>query len=308
MRRVPCILTSIIVLAVASTAFCGCGAKDKEGPETIAEQKAEAPLEKVDVEDIEVAYRVYGEGETLIVIMGFSGTMDIWSPDLIDNLARSYRVIVFDNRGMGETTAGTEEFTIERFAADTAGFMDALGIDGSHVLGWSMGTEIAQELTLDYPDKVNGLILYAADPGGEQAVQPSSDVLKELEDTSGTVRERGERLLKLLVPMDWLAEHGEELEEIFSGSTEQASPQNVARQAEAMEKWRGSYDRLPEIESDTMLLTGTDDILTPPENSLIMVDRIPGAWLVQLQGGGHGVMFQYPEQMARIITVFLSSP
>ena len=142
------------------------------------------------------------------MIMGYSGTMDLWDPDMLDALAEKHRVITFDNRGMGETTAGTREFTMEQFADDTAGLIDALGIDRAHVLGWSMGTNIVTELALRNPDMVNKLILYAADPGGEQAIQPTPAVMKEMTDTSGTPRERDERLVKLLFPPDWLDKHG----------------------------------------------------------------------------------------------------
>jgi len=110
---------------------------------------------KARVGDTKMAYWTYGEGYPLVMIMGYSGTMDMWDPNVIDALSAYYKVIVFDNRGMGKTTTGTRKFTIEQFADDTAGLMDALAIDQAHVLGWSMGTEIAQELTLRHPEKVN---------------------------------------------------------------------------------------------------------------------------------------------------------
>jgi pimeloyl-ACP methyl ester carboxylesterase len=236
--------------------------------------------------------------------MGYSGTMDLWDPQFLENLASQYQVIVFDNRGMGNTTTGTKEFTMEQFAEDTVGLMDVLGIGQTHVLGWSMGTNIAQEVALRYPDKVSKLVLYAADCGGEQAVYPSPEVMKELTDTSGTAEERGERLFKLLFPEEWLQQYPDFYKQ-FPQPNEKTPPENIERQTQAMENWQGTYDRLPDIKPSTLVATGTEDVLTPPQNSLIIVNRIPGAWLVQIGEAGHGLMYQFPNRFASIISDFL---
>ncbi|MBE9470081.1 MAG: alpha/beta hydrolase, partial [Chloroflexi bacterium] len=66
-----------------------------------------------------------------------------------------------------------------------------------------------------------------------------------------------------------------------------------------------TFGRLPQIAQDTLLITGTDDVIPPPENSFIIAERIPGAWLVQFKGAGHGLMYQYPERFSRIVLAFL---
>ena len=68
-----------------------------------------------------------------------------------------------------------------------------------------------------------------------------------------------------------------------------------------VENWNGSYSRLLQITQDTLLITGTKDIVFPPRNSFIIAEQIPGAWLVQFKGGGHGLMFQYPENFSSIV-------
>ena len=90
--------------------------------------------------------------------MGFK---DLWDQRFLQNLASQFRVVIFDNRGMGETTLGDthKNTSIVQFANDTAGLMDALGFKKASVLGWSMGGFIAQELALNHPDKVDRLIL-----------------------------------------------------------------------------------------------------------------------------------------------------
>jgi pimeloyl-ACP methyl ester carboxylesterase len=109
------------------------------------------PSQKVTIGDIIIAYKQLGESgaKPIILITGLGATMDMWSPLLLEQLALSnYSVTIFDNRGAGESTAGTKKFSISRFANDTAGLLDFLNIAKADVLGFSMGSFIAQELTL----------------------------------------------------------------------------------------------------------------------------------------------------------------
>ncbi|MBA7481741.1 putative non-heme bromoperoxidase BpoC [subsurface metagenome] len=260
----------------------------------------------VAVGDIEVAYQIFGEGDPLLLIMGYSGTMDLWAPEVLKELASKYQVIIFDNRGMGKTTASDKEFTIELFADDTRGLLDALGIERAHVLGWSLGTYIAQELALRYPGRVEKLILYAGDCGGKEAIYPGPEIMDALGDTSASSRERGERLLATLFPEKWLKEHPDP-RTYFPRVTETSSSENIKRQYQSWQKWKGSYSRLASITQPTLLITGAEDVNTPWQNSLMLIDLIPGAWLVQLEAGGHGVMYQYPKKFGRIVLTFLAS-
>ncbi len=270
------------------------------------EVPGKAATRMVPVGDIDIAYKVFGKGDPLLLIMGYSGTMDLWAIDVLKELASQYKVIIFDNRGMGKTTASDKEFTIELFADDTRGLLDALGIERAHVLGWSLGTYIAQELTLRYPDRVEKLILYAGDCGGKEAIYPSPEILDLLHDASAPTQERGEKLLATLFPEKWLKEHPDP-RTYFPQITETSSPENIERQYRAWQNWKGTHSRLAKITQPTLLITGANDINTPWQNSVMMVDLIPGAWLVQLKGGGHGVMYQYPKKFSRIVLTFLEN-
>ncbi|MDN5339988.1 MAG: hypothetical protein PWQ30_1097 [Euryarchaeota archaeon] len=289
---------SVLVLA----AGCVGSAPETTSPVDITS----APVQTVHVGDIDIAYKTVGTGEPIIMIMGFAGTMDLWSPALIEGLAKDHRVIVFDNRGMGLTTASDAPFSLELFADDTAGLMSALNISRAHVLGWSMGADIAQELALRHPERVDALILVAGDCGGDEAVPPTDEVLARLTDTEGTPEERGARLLGLLFPPDWFADH-QDLSSYFPEVTESSSPESVERQAAAMATWNGTYDRLPGITQRTLVVTGTEDIITLPENAFILGERIPGAWVVQFAGGGHGLMYQDPDGLARVVLFFIGA-
>ncbi|MDO9529892.1 MAG: alpha/beta hydrolase [Syntrophales bacterium] len=263
-----------------------------------------SPLCAKEVGDINIDYRISGTGYPLVMIMGYSGTMDMWDPTVLRILSSRYKVIIFDNRGMGGTDTGTCRFTMEQFADDAAGLMNSLGIQKAHVLGWSMGTNIAQELALRYPEKVNKLILYAADCGTD-VVPIAPDVVKQLRDTSGTPKERGKRLISLLFPGKWLKNNVDYVKKLFSRPMESSSPENIKRQYSTMENWKGSCDRLDQIKCPTLLITGTEDVLTPPENSPMMVKEIPGAKLVTFENSGHGIMYQYPDRFSRAVMDFL---
>jgi pimeloyl-ACP methyl ester carboxylesterase len=307
MKKVSVFLLGL-ALAAGIAAIAGCGGNQNEPAQQDAQGYVDAvEAQAVTVGDISMAYKVFGNGDPLVMIMGFSGTMDLWEPRLIEDLVNAgYEVLIFDNRGMGETSAGTQPFTIEQFADDTSGLMDALGIQKAHVFGWSMGTNIAQEVVLRHPDNVDRLVLYAADCGGTEAILPTAEVMSELTDTSGTAEERGKRLIGLLFPQEWMAQNPDFMQ-WFPRPTETSSPESVARQAQAMGAWAGSYDRLPQVSSPTLVVTGTQDILTPPENSMIIVERIPGAWLAQFEGAGHGLMYQYPERFSGVVLAFLAN-
>jgi pimeloyl-ACP methyl ester carboxylesterase len=261
--------------------------------------------QRIQVDDIVIGYRSFGSGYPLLMITGFSGTMDMWDPSFVSRLSDEYRVIVFDNRGMGETTPGDSAFTIERFADDTAGLMEALGIERAHVLAWSMGTEVALELVLRHPQRVDRLVLYGGDCQ-MNLCPPSPEVLEALYDTSGTPEERGERLLMHLFPADWLAANEESIISLFSGFTEASSPASIQKQSEAMDSWRGALDRLELIETPTLLVTGTEDVLTPPRNSIILHDGLPNSVLLEIEDAGHGLMYQYPEVLSEAVLGFLS--
>ncbi|MDQ2685134.1 MAG: alpha/beta hydrolase, partial [Thermoproteota archaeon] len=128
------------------------------------------PLEKTQVGDIEIAYKMFGKGDPLILHNGASDGMDAWDPSFLTRLASNNTVIVFDSRGIGNTTAGTEPYSIPLVANDTAGLMDALGIQQANILGFSLSTFITQQFAVSYPDKVSSLILIAGTCGGKDNV------------------------------------------------------------------------------------------------------------------------------------------
>jgi pimeloyl-ACP methyl ester carboxylesterase len=261
---------------------------------------------KIHVGDIDMAYKIFGNGSPILLINGYSAPLDFWDPTLLEKLASNHTVITFDNRGIGNTTSGDKQFSIPQFAEDTSGLMEALKIDKADIMGWSMGGMIAQEVALSNPEKVDKLIIYASICGGNQSVAPSPEVLKIFSNQSGSMTERLQSFLPLLFPEEW-REKNPNLIQDLPKSAEISPITTLNLQTEAITKWGGTCNRLSSIPQPTMVLVGTDDVLTVPANSILIAEKIPAAWLVQIKGGGHAMMMQYPDKFSNIVDTFLKS-
>lgn len=265
------------------------------------------PTKKIHVGDIDIAYKIFGKGDPILLINGYSFTMDSWDSTLLETLASNHTVIVFDNRGIGNTTSGSEQkFSILLFTNDTAGLLEALNIKKADVLAWSMGSRISQELTLNYPDRVGKLILHAIGCGGEGSVPQSQEVRNEFINGTGTAEDRIARLVPLFFPQEWRNENPNYLENIPK-TTEIILNQTLNKQIETAANAPSTCDRLKNITQPTLVIVGTDDAAIPAPNSLRMAELIPRAWFVQINGGGHGLMYQYPEQFSSIVETFLKN-
>ncbi len=281
------------------------------GAETSAPPPAatdQAPAtQTVRVGDIDVSYRVVGSGFPIVLIPGYSATMDMWDPLMIKRLSSRFKVILFDNRGIGRTTSSTKPFTIELFAEDTRGLMDALKIRKAHILGWSMGTFIATEMALRYPDRVEKLVLYAGNCAwsGNGTVKPRPEVSKDLMDLSGTPEERSKRLISILFPEKWLLDHPDFLKSL-PGPAIPVSRETSEAQGRAIDAWTGTCGRLASLAKPTLVITGTEDVIIPPANSLRMASKIPGSWLIRIPGG-HANMYQFPGTFSQCLLTFLEA-
>ena len=266
-------------------------------------------VEKFQVGDIRIACRRYGSGPPLLMITGYGVTMDLWDRRLIHQLAAGHRVIVFDNRGMGKTSGGTRPWSIDLFAGDAAGLIEALGYDSVSVLGWSLGGDVSLDLAVEFPDKVSRLIVYAGDCGGPQKV-PAPKYRKVLKKTLRGAHVPFEQALAILFPPEWMKSHPDYWRTLpVAGEVSQLFKlPGILRQNDAYEDLAGVYEDLPEIRCPTLIVTGTEDVSTPPENAHILARRIAGSRLVLFEGAGHGLMYQFPARLAAVILDFLSEP
>jgi acetyl esterase/lipase/alpha-beta hydrolase superfamily lysophospholipase len=298
-----------------STYLRGVLMSDQQGP---SEENAysRAWTQHIQVGDINIAYKRFGQGKPILFISGTSQTKDAWEPTLLSQLAATnHTVIVFDNRGMGETTVGTKPFSIEQFANDTAGLLDALQIEKADVFGASLGSFIAQELTLNYPQKVHRLILHATYCGGNGALYASGQAAETIMALGSpqvlqnmTAEQQAMILAQIMFPPEWIEEHPEILNAVIQlAPVRSASPEIIQQQGLASATWKGSCDRLANITQTTLLIVGDQDLLTPAANSVMMSQRIPDSWLVIIEGTGHGAMWQVPNEFTADIQNFLET-
>ena len=280
------------------------------------------PAKKVQVGDIEIAYKMFGKGDPILLFNGASDGMDQWDPSFPMSLSSNHTVIAFDSRGLGNTTMGSKSYSMQQLANDAAGLLDALKLPKANVMGYSLGSFIAQQFTMMYPDKVNSLVLVASSCGGKddtskppEFIKLQSEIVNKSLNNVSISQEEMKELVAASVGAGWIKLYPESLENI--PTMQQAKPglspeamnnqNNVGREWVAT-NWNGACDELAKLDKPTLVITGTDDnMYVPYVNSLKIVEKIPGAWLVQIKNAGHAVMDQYPEEIGKILNTFLST-
>lgn len=261
---------------------------------------------KITVGDVDMRYRLVGEGEPLVMIIGFTANLDWWNPDLVDALSHHHKLLLLDNRGSGESSSGHLPVTMKQFAVDTAGLMDALEIAEANVLANSMGGMIAQELVLEYPQKVKKLVLNCTTCGGLRSKLPKLGLLRRLTNRSGTQADNLRKNIDILFPLPFVAENPETVDALIEAIRKAPPPPEAARrQALAILRF-STYRRLPYIKCPSLVQAGTEDVLIPPENSRILAERIPNSRLRFYKGGGHRFTGQFPQKVAGVVNEFLA--
>ncbi len=331
------LIVVISTLVIASTSISGYGYFDttkvavygQSDPDQMNSNTTNSvniqsiPLEKVRVGDIDIAYKMFGKGNPILLISPAQADMNAWEPSILRELSSNHTVIVFDNRGVGNTTTGNRPFSTQQFANDTADLLDALKIQRADVLGYSLGSFVAQELAVAHPDRVNRLMLVAASCGGRESVPHSPelpkmviDVVNKIANDVPVTSQEVKALLSQGLGSGWLKLHPNFFETIPIPEAKDLFPSithnNNLKQLKAGEdwmatNWSGVCDELTKISVPTLIITGTDDTNVPTQNSLIIAEKIPGAWLIQIKDAGHQLPGQYPDKMHKIIQTFLST-
>ena len=265
-------------------------------------------MPKVKVNDLNMYYEIHGEGYPFLMIRGLSSDVYRWPLRLIKEMSKSFKVVLFDNRGAGRTDKPDIEYSIKMMADDTTGLMKSLNIEKAHILGYSMGGSIAQEIALSYPEKVKKLILCSTGCGGEESVPASKEVRDGL--TSSREGLSDAELLRSWLPVyfpkRFIQNNPDEVEEYVRRSIlAPIPPYAYRRQLEAVLSF-SSYERLKDIKTPTLVISGKEDILVPYENSIILAENVPGAKLSLLGNLGHGLFTPNPMLIAELIIDFLT--
>jgi 3-oxoadipate enol-lactonase len=225
-----------------------------------------------------------GSGDPVLLVMGLAYPSDMWYRTQ-PVLAKQYRTIVIDNRGMARSDMPPGPYPIPLMAADALAVLDAAGVDSAHVYGISMGGMIAQELTLQHPERVRSLILGCTAAGGPTAVRADQAV-------TDVIMARGamtaEEAAQASVPFiyDLSTPRSRIDEDIAVRRPWFPKGEAYLAQLQGILAWE-SYSRLPQIHVPTLVVHGENDRLVPPGNGKLIAERIPGAKLIMLPNASH---------------------
>jgi pimeloyl-ACP methyl ester carboxylesterase len=261
----------------------------------------------VRVNGIDLHYVEAGSGEPLLLIMGLGGDHQAWGFQF-RAFAERHRVIAFDNRGAGQSSAPDEPYTIRGMADDARGLLDALGVGRVHVVGVSMGGMIAQELALAQPERVAslhlGCTLARSDPYLRSVLRVWRDLRARLPQES-VVRTIA---LWLLAPATF-AERPDFAEMVVQAALANPFPQSTAgflRQSEAV-MGHDTLDRLAALRPPTLVTVGEDDILVPPRFSREVSAAIPGSALHVVAAAGHVYFWERVDDFNKLTLDFAAA-
>ncbi len=259
----------------------------------------------IKVNDINVYYEIHGEGFPLIMILGLSCDVNWWPLDTINEIAKNFKTIVFDNRGVGRTDKPEIDYSIKMFADDTIGLMDALKIQKAHILGYSMGGFIAQEMILNYPERVEKLILCSTHCGGIKSIAPSNEAMNFLINPPEDVIELINGFIPLLFTKSFIENNPKFIESYKQQMLKiPIEISSYRRQLKAMSFNSGR--RLKQIKNPTLILHGKEDILVPSGNAEVLAKNIADAKMIILDNAAHFFFQPNPEKVINVITEFLT--
>lgn len=255
--------------------------------------------------DISTYYEEAGSGEPLILICGISMDLQGWRLQ-VPELSKHFRVICYDNRGAGRTSAPDQPYSIAGMAEDLAALMDHLRIDSAHVLGYSMGGLIAQAFAAAHPHRVRKLILLST------TLRPDGFVRLAVRNWMNVRRssmpfEQIVRFVSRWLYSPALYDNEPLYEKIVQLSATNPYAQKAhafLRQAEAVLAF-DLGDAAKAMGAQTLVLVGMDDNLNPTYHSEQLARTIPGATL-QVLNGAHAPFAEFPNEYNKAILDFLA--
>lgn len=248
-----------------------------------------------------IAWEEHGSGTPLLLIQGLGYARWSWQP-IVPGLAERHRVLLFDNRGIGESDVPPGPYSAREMADDALQVLDEAGAERAHVLGASLGGMIAQELAAAHPERVDRLVLCCTTPGGDAAVPMPAATVQLFADAPAL--EPREALRRFVANALSASAPAALVDELLRRRLD--SPQDPAgwqAQAAAGTTFAGVNGA---VRAPTLIVTGTEDNVVDPRNADVLAERIPGGRVERLEGAGHLFFWEQPDAFVRIVTEFLA--
>jgi pimeloyl-ACP methyl ester carboxylesterase len=266
-------------------------------------------MPKIQSNGIELYYKTHGEGQSLVLISGLGYSSWQWHK-MVPFLAEYFQVVTFDNRGIGQSDKPDGPYSAQLLAADTVGLLDALGIEKAVIAGHSMGGFIAQAIALDFPQRVEKLILCSTNFGGPNHVPVTPEAMEVLTDVTSDALTRFKNGLVVSTAPGWAEKNPEVIEEWVKWRV--ANPiEPVHYQAQLaiglalMPEAAAFENKLKNISVPTLILFGAHDKVVPMANADLLAKQMSGSQTRILPDAGHFFPLEVPEEASRVIIDFV---
>lgn len=263
-------------------------------------------MSKIKVNDININYEIHGDGFPYIMIMGLGGDLNWWTPEIIEPSAQYAKTIIFDNRGAGRTDKPKTDYTIKIFAEDTIALMDALNIEKAYINGASMGGMVAQEIAINYPERVEKLVLCCTHCGGSKQILASMEILQRMADPrERTSEEWVDEIIPLCFTESFIKSDPDYIEYYRKRMLMTPIPfDSYQRQIKALMSYSSGL-KLKHIKAPTLICQGKEDVVCPPGNAEVLAKRIPNSKVLMIENAGHLLFKPNPEIIINAVREFL---
>jgi pimeloyl-ACP methyl ester carboxylesterase len=261
-------------------------------------------MPKIKANGIELYYETHGSGEPVVLIGGLGADIFLWFRQTPE-VSKYFKVIVFDNRGAGESDKPEMSYTISMFAADTAGLLEALGIPRAHVIGASLGGFIAQEFALAYPGMLDRLVLASTSFGGPHSAPTPPETLAAMLNRTGNPETDIRNSFKLFTSEAWQQAHPELVDEYVTWRVAHPQPGAAYMRQAAASLGFNAEGRVPQISAPTLIAHAENDRVVPVENAHLLAKAIPNAKLVIFPNAGHAFTIELAQEFNQMVVEFL---
>ncbi|MFX1287990.1 MAG: alpha/beta fold hydrolase [Promethearchaeota archaeon] len=260
----------------------------------------------IEINNFNLYYEIYGDGPPLLMILGIAANISWWGKHFINGLAKHYKVIVFDNRGTGQSEDPKNDYLIRTLANDAIDLLKALKINKVNIFGHSMGGYIAQELALNYT-RVNKLVLCSTSCGGNKSILASPEVLDILGKTrkGRNPEEIAKENLKIIYSIEFLEKYPKLINLAIQNMIKfPLDPDSYLRQLKAIELFN-TCNMLKNLKMPTLIIHGMKDVLVPHENANILADLISNSQIKIFSRSAHVPFVEEPDLVLKAINEFL---